>query len=63
MPVKVKIVGYNPFIPGNADDSGIPITILKYEIKNISKKTIEVSISGNIRKFYRKKDGSRSTSN
>ncbi len=62
MPVKVKIIGYNPFIPGNADDSGIPIAILKYEIQNISDQTIEVSISGNLRNFIGK-DGSKSTTN
>ena len=62
MPVKVKILGYNPFIPGNADDSGIPIAILKYEIENVSNQTIDVSISGNLRNFIGK-DGSKSTLN
>ena len=28
MPVDVKVIGYNPFIPANADASGIPIAIL-----------------------------------
>ena len=27
MPVKVRLVGYNPLIPGDADASGIPIAI------------------------------------
>ncbi|HIG32806.1 MAG TPA: hypothetical protein EYQ09_05145 [Flavobacteriales bacterium] len=62
MPVEVKVVGYNPFIPSNSNASGIPMAILKYEVKNISNEDIEVSISGNIRNFIGK-DGSKYTSN
>ena len=62
MPVKIKIIGYNPLIPGNADASGIPIAIIKYEVENISDHTIDVSISGNIRNFIGK-DGRESTLN
>ena len=53
MPVKVKIVGYNPFIPGNADDSGIPLQYSNMKSKTLAK-TIEVSISQHP-KFYRKR--------
>jgi uncharacterized protein (DUF608 family) len=62
MPVRIKIIGYNPFIPGNADDSGIPIAILNYEVENISHHAIDVSISGNMRNFIGK-DGREHTSN
>ena len=62
MPVKVKIVGYNPLIPGDPDASGIPIAILKYEVENICDQDVEVSISGNIRNFIGK-DGRQHTSN
>ncbi len=58
MPVNVKVVGYNPLIPGNADASGIPIAVLKYEVENTSDEEIEVSVSGNIRNFIGK-DGSK----
>lgn len=61
MPVKIKLVGYNPFIPGNADASGIPIAIIKYEVENISDEAIDISIAGNIRNFIGK-DGSEHTS-
>lgn len=54
MPVKVKMIGYNPLIPGNSDASGIPIAILKYEVENISNEDLEVSISGNMRNFIGK---------
>lgn len=62
MPVNVKIVGYNPLIPGDANSSGIPIAILQYEVENISHEELEVAISGNIRNFIGK-DGSEYTSN
>lgn len=54
MPVNVKMIGYNPLIPGDADASGIPIAILEYEVENISNEDLEVSISGNIRNFIGK---------
>lgn len=57
MPVKVKMLGYNPLIPGNSNASGIPMAILQYEVENITNNEIEVSISGNIRNFVGK-DGS-----
>lgn len=60
MPVKVKIIGYNPLIPADADASGIPVAILKYEVENITNGEVEVSISGNIRNFIGK-DGSNHT--
>jgi len=51
MPVNVKVKAFNPFIPANPDDSGIPIFILRYEITNKTKKPIEVSISGSMENF------------
>ncbi|WP_430814955.1 GH116 family glycosyl-hydrolase [Carboxylicivirga sp. RSCT41] len=61
MPVTVKIVGYNPLIPGDADASGIPMAVLNYEVTNTSNDDIEVSVSGNIRNFIGK-DGRKHTS-
>ena len=58
MPVIVKLTGFNPLIPGDADASGIPIAILNYEVENITSNPITVSISGNIRNFIGK-DGSK----
>lgn len=61
MPVNIKLLAYNPFIPGNADASGIPVAIIKYEVENTSNETVEISIAGNIRNFIGK-DGSEYTS-
>ena len=58
MPVNVKLVGYNPFIPADADASGIPMAILKYEVTNTSNAELEVAVSGNLRNFIGQ-DGSK----
>ncbi|MES1214123.1 MAG: GH116 family glycosyl-hydrolase [Bacteroidota bacterium] len=58
LPVQVTIQGFNPFIPGDADNSGIPIAILRYKVTNTSDKTIEASVCGSIRNFIGK-DGSK----
>ena len=43
MPVKVKLNAYNPFIPGDVDNSSIPIAILTYEVENLQDKPATVS--------------------
>ncbi len=58
MPVSVRIKAFNPLIPGDADKSGIPIAVLRYEVKNTTDKSITVSVCGSIRNFIGK-DGSK----
>lgn len=58
IPVQVRIKGFNPLIPGNADDSGIPIAVLAYEVTNTSNVPTEVSVCGSLRNFIGK-DGSQ----
>ncbi|MDR0845033.1 MAG: hypothetical protein LBN71_07410, partial [Tannerella sp.] len=60
MPVKVRVKGFNPLIPGDADASGIPVAILTYEVENQSDAPLEVAVCGNLRNFVGQ-DGSRST--
>lgn len=58
LPAEVRIKGFNPLIPGNADASGMPIAVLAYEVTNRSDKPLTVSISGSMRNFVGK-DGSK----
>lgn len=51
MPVDVRIKAFNPLIPANPDDSGIPIFIVRYEVTNTSSKNMEVAISGSMENF------------
>lgn len=60
LPLKVTLKGFNPFIPGDAEASGIPIAILSYEVTNTSLQAVDVSICGSIRNFIGV-DGSKYT--
>lgn len=45
LPVRVSLEAYNPFIPSNADDSGFPAAILRYTLRNTTKKPVDVSLA------------------
>ena len=46
IPVAVNLTAYSPFIPLNVKDSGIPATVLSYEITNTGDEELNVSIGG-----------------
>jgi len=48
VPVKVKMEAFTPFIPLDADNSGIPTAVIRYYVKNPTLKAIDVSIVGSI---------------
>ena len=47
-PITAKLTAFNPFISLNDRDSGLPVAVMMYEITNIGKKKIEVSVLGNL---------------
>ncbi len=51
MPVDVKITAWNPFIPTDQDNSGLPVGTLEYEFTNNSGREIEAVFSYNSRNF------------
>ncbi len=51
LPVEVVVGAYNPLIPGNIDDSSIPMVILNYKVKNTSNNNITISLAGTIQNF------------
>lgn len=51
MPVSAKAKVFNPFIPGDADASGIPIAVIRYEITNKTNKPLTVSVAGSLDNF------------
>jgi non-lysosomal glucosylceramidase len=66
LPVNVRLEAYSPFIPLNADDSGLPIAVLRYHVHNRSDRPVNVSLAGNIYNpigypgsgpFIRRRDG------
>ncbi|CAF4404159.1 unnamed protein product, partial [Adineta steineri] len=56
--VQVCIKGFNPFIPTDAESSGIPIAVLYYEVTNTTNEILDVSICGSMRNFVGQ-DGSK----
>jgi len=45
IPLKVEVLGFNPFIPLDARNSGIPCALLEDTFRNISKKTVSFEFS------------------
>lgn len=45
LPVHLSLEAYNPFIPGNPDDSGFPSAILKYTLTNKTRNPVEATIA------------------
>ena len=45
LPIDVKVVGWNPFIPLDDKNSGIPCIILEYTLHNGSAQTVEYEFS------------------
>jgi len=51
VPLTVTLTGWSPFIPGNADDSSLPVGALEYSFKNQTESTIEAVFSFNTKNF------------
>lgn len=51
VPLDVRLKAFNPMIPGDVDDSSLPIAILTYQIKNRSNKPMSISVCGMIPNF------------
>jgi uncharacterized protein (DUF608 family) len=45
MPLEVTVTGWNPFIPLDENNSGIPCVILEYTVRNASSQTCEYEFS------------------
>lgn len=45
LPVKVRLTGWSPFVPGQADDSSLPVAGLEYRFKNESSRPVELVYS------------------
>lgn len=45
-PVTVRLVAYSPFVPLNASDSSLPVSLLEYTVKNVSEQALECELGG-----------------
>ncbi|HIE25719.1 TPA: hypothetical protein EYP66_00350 [Candidatus Poribacteria bacterium] len=48
LPLKVTLEAFNPFIPLNDKDSGIPVAILRYRLKNLTGKPVAATVIGSL---------------
>lgn len=48
LPYEVSMESFTPFIPLNADDSGLPSAIVRYRVKNNTSKKLDVSVVGSL---------------
>jgi non-lysosomal glucosylceramidase len=51
MPVSVKVKTFNPLIPGDAISSGIPIAVIRYEVKNKTNSPLTIAVAGSLDNF------------
>ena len=51
LPVKVRIKGFSPFVPGDSAASSLPVASLEYEVENLSGEPLEVSVAAFVRNF------------
>lgn len=51
MPVSARLRTFNPFIPCDADASGLPVAVIRYEISNKTAKELTVSVAGSMDNF------------
>ncbi|NQT87731.1 hypothetical protein HQ560_13260, partial [bacterium] len=59
VPVRVTLDAFNPFIPLNATDSGIPVAILNYRVKNNSREPVDAMLVGSLANFIGQPRGRR----
>ncbi len=57
LPVKAEIVGWSPFVPGDADSASLPVAGLEYTITNRSGKPLDLVFSFNAKNFMGRGNG------
>jgi non-lysosomal glucosylceramidase len=51
LPVDVRMEAFNPLIPGDPDESGIPIAFIRYIIRNKTGRSLQGAVCGTIPNF------------
>ncbi len=48
LPVDVTLKAFNPFIPTDADASGIPMAVMRFELRNKTMKKVKAAVCGSL---------------
>ncbi len=48
IPVSARLEAYSPFLPLNADDSGLPATVMSFILTNESRADVEITLAGRL---------------
>ena len=51
VPLRAELQAFNPLIPTNSDDSGIPVAILRFVLSNDTDGDIEAAVCGSLQNF------------
>lgn len=51
VPLDVRLEAFNPLIPGDADDSGLPLAVLRYVLANKTGETLTAAVCGSLQNF------------
>ncbi len=51
VPVSVRLQAFNPLVPCDAAASGIPVAVLRFELKNRTARTVAAAVCGSIENF------------
>ncbi len=57
IPLQTKITGWSPFVPGNADESSLPVAAMEYTFYNPTDEIIEAVFSYNTKNFMATRRG------
>ncbi|HVZ55077.1 MAG TPA: GH116 family glycosyl hydrolase [Chitinophagaceae bacterium] len=57
LPLSVRITGWSPFIPGDDDNSSLPVAALEYHVTNRGQSPLEAVFSFHARNFLRVENG------
>lgn len=60
IPIEIKMTGWSPFVPTDADNSSLPVGALAYHFQNKGEETFEVTFSYNTRNFMQQEGGKNS---
>ena len=51
VPLECRVTGWSPFVPGDSDDSSLPVALLEYGFRNLTPKTLESVFSFHAENF------------